>query len=407
MVSVAVALLVCLLLVAVAALVGRARRLEGEAEALRGAAVSGPAADMAPDDTVMLRSALEVIPLGVVLIDAEGRRAFCNDFASAFVDGRHGEAVVARAIDELAHSAVAHGVVGEREVLIYGPPRRTLFVSARPIGGDGGEAGVIVLIDDVTEQERIDAIRRDFVANISHELRTPIGAMSLLAETLVDETDPEVTAALAGRLSGEAHRLGDTVNDLLQLSRIEHGSDEGFEPVVLQSVVASATDRVRAAAEQHGVRIGVAMPDRDLVVRGDQIQMNSAVFNLLDNAVKYTGAENGSISIRARRLDDQVELVVQDSGIGIPRKDLDRIFERFYRVDRGRSRASGGTGLGLAIVRHVVANHGGRIDVDSTEGEGTTFTLQLPAMRPLHEGVELDPDVAPDAPAGDDRTTPR
>ena len=362
---------------------GRARRLERELHvAVRSARrpAAAPKADQAPS----LRAAVEDMPIGVVLVDAEGRQAFANHFASSFLTGRHGDAVVARAIDELAQGALADGADRDRQVQIYGPPRRTLDVSAHPIG-PSGELGVNVLIVDVTEQERINAIRRDFVANISHELRTPIGALSLLAETLADETDHEVVSLLAVRINGEAERLAGTVNDLLQLSEIEHGSDDDFEPVRLQSVVASATDRVRAAAEQLGVEIGVVMPERDLEVLGDPIQLNSAVYNLLDNAVKYMGGDGGTISVRARRQDDRIELVVQDSGIGIPRKDLDRIFERFYRVERGRSRASGGTGLGLSIVRHVVVNHGGTIDVDSTEGEGTTFTVDLPALGPIDQ----------------------
>ena len=365
------------------ALVRRTRRLERELQAL---GRSGPPpSERAPSIHVpSLSAAVEDMPIGVVLLDAEGQQVFANDFAGSFLAGRHGEAVVARTIDELARSALAEGVDHDRQVQIYGPPRRTVDVSAHPIGPDG-DLGVNVLIVDVTEQERINAIRRDFVANISHELRTPIGALSLLAETLVGETDHEVVALLAVRINGEAERLACTVNDLLQLSEIEHGSDDDFEPVRIQSVVASAADRVRSAAEQRSVDIGIVVPDRNLMVLGDPIQLNSAVYNLLDNAVKYIGADEGTISVRARRQHDRIELIVQDSGIGIPRRDLDRIFERFYRVDRGRSRERGGTGLGLSIVRHVVVNHGGTIDVTSTEGEGTTFTIELPALGPIDQ----------------------
>lgn len=332
----------------------------------------------ARSDSDQYRTALDTITLGVVIIGLDGRIRYRNPFAATFLDGRHGAAVVGHVIDELAATALdADG--GEREVQLYGPPRRKLFVSASPILTTSGREGAVVMIDDITEQERLDAIRRDFVANISHELRTPIGAMSLLAETLVGETDPEIVESLSGRLSLEANRLGRTIEDLLQLSRIEHGSDDDFVPVVIQNVIATAHDRVRAAADQRNVEIGVASPARDLVVRGDERQLSSAVFNLLDNAVKYIGDGGGNVSVRTRGVDEQVEIVVQDSGIGVPRKDLDRIFERFYRVDPSRGRDSGGTGLGLSIVRHVIANHGGRIEVESTEGEGTTFTMFLPA----------------------------
>lgn len=351
------------------------------------------------------RAALSSITLGVVLVDERARVRYRNPFAESFMSGRHGEAVVGQVIDELAAAAVV-GETAEREVQIYGPPRRKLFVAATPIIAGARRLGAVVLIDDITEQERIDAIRRDFVANISHELRTPIGAMSLLAETLVDETDPALVSSLAARISDESTRLGQTIEDLLQLSRIEHGSDESFGPVVLQRVIATAADRVRSAAEHARVDIGVTLPERELVVRGDELQLASAIYNLLDNAVKYIGSDGGNVSVRARLLDDQVEVIVQDSGIGIPRRDLDRIFERFYRVDRGRSRTSGGTGLGLSIVRHVVANHGGRVAVDSTEGEGSTFTMQFPVFT----GPDTDPPEpgqSPPAPSRDEGTTTR
>ncbi len=346
------------------------------------------------------RASLAAIPLGVVLFDEQGRLAFRNPYAASFLEGRHGDVIVGETIDQLAQVASSAEPI-EREVHIYGPPRRTLHVVASPITDDGLRLGAVVLIDDITERERLDAIRRDFVANISHELRTPIGAMSLLADTLADEPDSDVVAGLAERISTEADRLAHTVDDLLQLSRIEHGSDDEFEPVVLQRVISAAHDRVRAAAEQHRVTIGVNLPDQDLLVHGDAIQLTSAVFNLLDNGVKYIGADGGQVSVRARRSGGNVELVVQDSGIGVPRKDLDRIFERFYRVDRGRGRASGGTGLGLAIVRHVVANHRGHIGVDSAEGEGTTFTLQLPAL-PCPGADDTEPDERPEVPSRDE-----
>lgn len=381
--TVAVTVIAVALAVVTIVQVRRAHRLERELRAVARTAQLAVKAPQ-PDHTPSLRAAVEDMPIGVVLIDSERQKVFANRFASSFLTARHGDAVVARAIDELARAALEEGVDRDRQVQIYGPPRRTLDVSAHPIR-PASELGANVLIVDVTEQERINAIRRDFVANISHELRTPIGALSLLAETLADETDHEVVSLLAVRINGEAERLAGTVNDLLQLSEIEHGSDNDFEPVRLQSVVSAATDRVRAAAEQHDVEIGVVMPERDLGVLGDSIQLNSAVYNLLDNAVKYMGGDGGTISVRVRRQDDRIELIVQDSGIGIPRKDIDRIFERFYRVERGRSRASGGTGLGLSIVRHVVVNHGGTIDVDSTEGEGTTFTVDLPALGHLDQ----------------------
>ncbi len=356
--------------------------LDTAIDRLQGAAERGQ--ELVPAERIeaqRYRASLQSMNMGVVLLNESGEMVFRNAYAAGFLDGRHGDAVVGQAVDELAVEALSSAAAAEREVQLYSPPRKTLFVVATPIRDDGFELGVVVLIDDVTEQERLDAIRRDFVANISHELRTPIGAISLLAETLADEPDPVMAATLAARLSSESERLANTIDDLLQLSRIEHGADDDFTPVVVQHVIHLAHDRVRAAAEQRDVDLGLTLPDRDLLVRGDAIQLTSAVFNLLDNGVKYIGPDGGVVSVRAREVGDQVEIVVQDSGIGIPRNDLDRVFERFYRVDRARSRASGGTGLGLAIVRHVVANHGGRIEVSSIEGDGTTFTMHLPVLR--------------------------
>ena len=324
-------------------------------------------------------AALEAIDMGVVVVDEGEGVVFCNESASWYREGRHGEAVIAQKIDELIHAAV-RGERVEETVALFGPPRRTLFVSAMPILAEGDLVGAIALIHDVTELEHSNAIRRDFVSNISHELRTPIGAVSLLAETLVGEHDPEVIDSLAKRLRVEAERLAATVQDLLELSRIEHSGDSEFSPVAIQGVVGGAHDRVRAAASQRAVTISVEAPDQDLWVRGDRRQLTSAVFNLLDNGIKFSNPGGGSISVEVQEVHGRVELVVADSGIGIPRTDLDRIFERFYRVDRGRSRMSGGTGLGLSMVRHIVANHGGRVSVESTEGKGATFTMEFPLL---------------------------
>ncbi len=324
-------------------------------------------------------AALEAIDMGVVVVDEDESVVYCNSAASWYREGRHSEAVIAQKIDDLIHEAT-HGERVTETVTLFGPPRRVLFVSALPIIDNDELSGAIALIHDVTAVEHNNAIRRDFVSNISHELRTPIGAVSLLAETLIGEHDPEVIDSLADRLRVEAERLADTVHDLLELSRIEHGDDTEFTGVVIQDVVGGAHDRVRAAAAQRDVRIEVGLPDRDLLVRGDRRQLTSAVFNLLDNAVKFSNTDGGEVSVAVAQAHGHVGIEVRDSGIGIPRQDLDRVFERFYRVDRGRSRTSGGTGLGLSMVRHIAANHAGRVWVESTEGEGATFTMELPLI---------------------------
>jgi two-component system sensor histidine kinase SenX3 len=251
-------------------------------------------------------------------------------------------------------------------------------ITSHPLDDARRTVGAVVVIDDLTERRRLEAMRRDFVANISHELKTPVGALGLLAETIADEDDGAVVQRLAERMLYEATRVGRTIDDLLELSRIEADEPHPPEPVPVNLIVAEAVDRVRPAAEFRGAAIEVAEAPRSLSILGDRRQLVSALHNLLDNATKYS--EPGStIEVLSRLVGTNVEIAVRDHGMGIPARDLERIFERFYRVDRARSRETGGTGLGLAIVRHVAANHAGECRVESREGEGSRFTLVLPA----------------------------
>ena len=332
--------------------------------------------DEVADSEARLRLSLDAITQGVVMADAEGNVLYLNSYARQFTEARHGEALVEAAVAELLAEA-AQGGVAEREVELFGPPRRCLFVSAMPLKLEGRNYGSVALIDDITEPQRLDAMRRDFVANISHELRTPMGALSLLAETLATETDPEVASRLAMRVQAEAIRLSDIMDDLLELSRIE--SDEASEraPIAIQHVISDALSRARPTAEEKEVPIETALPALDLIVEADRRQLTSAVFNLLDNAVKYSEA-TCPVRVMTRLEGDWVEVEVRDQGYGIPLRHQERIFERFYQVDQSRERTDGGVGLGLAIVRHVATNHGGEIRVESTEGEGSTFTLAVP-----------------------------
>lgn len=325
-----------------------------------------------------LAQALDAMDLGVVLRRADGRQVFRNAAAESFAFARHGEALVERAIEELLDASLV-GQVAEREVELYGPPLRAFVVRSFPLWSDGESTtpiGALALVEEATERRRVDQVRRDFVANISHELRTPVGALGLLAETIQDEPDPETLRRLAGRMVTEADRVARTIEDLLELSRIEFGDETYVDDVDLVSVVEEAISRIGTAAEHR--RVGIVVTDQTpAVIRGDRRQLVSALYNLLDNAVKFS--PNGAIvEVSVARDDGRARLSVTDHGVGIPSRDLDRIFERFYRVDRARSRETGGTGLGLAIVRHVVANHGGEINVRSVEGEGSQFTLSLP-----------------------------
>ncbi|MBA3619944.1 MAG: ATP-binding protein [Acidothermales bacterium] len=254
---------------------------------------------------------------------------------------------------------------------------KPLAVVARvaPLGTQGQ---VLVLVEDRTEAHRIDAVRRDFVANVSHELKTPVGAMGLLAEALLDASDdPEAVRRFAGRMQHEAARLSNLVQELIDLSRLQ-GDDSliSASAVALDEVVADAVDRSRLAAAAKSITL-VTGGEQGLKVLGDERQLVTALRNLIDNAINYS-PEHTRVAVAVRRQQDLAEISVTDQGIGIPARELDRIFERFYRVDPARSRATGGTGLGLAIVKHTAQNHGGEVTVWSVEDSGSTFTLRLP-----------------------------
>ncbi len=477
-------------------------------------------------DAIRLRRSLDTLTQGVVLCDENGTVIYRNGRANALMISRHGDALAAQAVTEVLEDAWHEGS-SERTLDLYGPPRRTLQVRAHQIDDGRRPLGVIALIEDISERRRLEEIRRDFVANVSHELKTPMGALGLLAETLVSEPDPQVAQRLAGRIHNEAFRVSRIIDDLLDLSRIESEEAPPREPVLVNLVMADAIERVRATADQRGIEIVLHEPSPPVAVMGDRRQLVSAMHALLENAITYSydnskvvvsgtiqranastgSALSGSVplgeSTGATRAGspastswaptpggsdatgevpavstgevpasaaadtsgvagsgagdagegteepepagtagdapvepvftpeileqyapesegtvaapatgttpppplapegdaagngpaettavispnwrteerDNVRLSVQDHGIGIPARDLDRIFERFYRVDHGRSRDTGGTGLGLSIVRHVANNHQGWVDVESREGEGSTFTLVLP-----------------------------
>ena len=345
-------------------------------EEMAGAAVD--AVGTATAEVARLRSALDALPEGIVIRDEEGAIRFRNAIATGLLDSRHADLLAARAVEEQLSQATGTSP-SERVVELYGPPRRTLMVRTAPLDDERRPLGVVAVLEDVSERRRLDAVRRDFVANVSHELKTPVAALGLLAETLLAEQDPEVAARLAGRVQVEALRVGRIIDDLLDLSRIEAEETPPREPVVVSLVLAEAVERVRSLAEQRGIRLELAEPEDTLAVLGDRRQLVSALYNLVENAVKYSEVD-APVRVQVRREGTGVAIEVSDDGVGIPARDLERIFERFYRVDQGRSRATGGTGLGLAIVRHVAANHGGEVTVSSREGEGSTFTLRLPVM---------------------------
>ena len=313
---------------------------------------------------------------GVLLFDGGWRTVFANRAIERHLGARP-EALVQVFPPSLRETIrrVAETERVEIAEIETGAPTRWLRVTATPTGTDGS---VLAVIADVTEARLLDAIRRDFVANASHELKTPAASIQAAAETLLHvwQEDPEAVPRFAEQLEREAVRLSRIVADLLDLSRLESGS-ELQEQVHLDALVREETSRLKGAATDAGLTVDV---DAAIVpvVRGSTRDLSLLVRNLLDNAIRYTkGAGTVVASVSAK--DGAVVLRVSDTGAGIPSKELSRVFERFYRVDRARSRETGGTGLGLAIVRHVAENHGGTVTVESELGLGTTFEVRLPA----------------------------
>jgi two-component system, OmpR family, sensor histidine kinase SenX3 len=342
----------------------------------RATARAAEAVSESSSDAIRLRRVLDGLPQAVVVRDEHGETVFRNVRAVSLMGSRHSDALAAQAVDELL-MATGPGSSEERTLELYGPPRRTLSVRTHSIDNGQRSLGVIAVIEDISERRHLEEVRRDFVANVSHELKTPMGALGLLAETLLAEREPAVSNRLAQRIHSEAFRISRIIDDLLDLSRIESEESPPREPVLVNLVMAEAAERVRFAAEQRSIDIKLDEPSPPVAVLGDRRQLTSALYNLLENAVKFS-YDGGVVEFSGRPEGDEVVISVSDRGTGIPARDLERIFERFYRVDHGRSRLTGGTGLGLSIVRHVAQNHGGSVTVESREGVGSTFALHLP-----------------------------
>jgi len=302
------------------------------------------------------------------------------------------ERIAHPALLELAGRVALDGQIREveLEVLRGRDTTQALYVSARvaPLTSEL----LLVLVEDRTHAHRVDEVRRDFVANVSHELKTPVGALMLLAEAVHDASDdPEAVRRFAQRMQAEGARLTRLVQEIIDLSRLQYDDPvDSPEPVVIDEVVAAALDRSRVDAEAKHIRLASG-GDHDLQVLGSEPQLVIALGNLVENAVAYS-PDHTRVAVGARRREDVVEISVTDQGIGIPEAEIDRIFERFYRVDPARSRATGGTGLGLSIVKHIAASHGGEVSVWSVQGTGSTFTLRLP-LHPHRPGRPPRPPV--------------
>jgi two-component system sensor histidine kinase SenX3 len=342
------------------------------------------------------RQAIEAMRVGVLLLGPDDQVRFANPSAVRLglvreADGRSG--IGHPALRSLACRVRRSGHARDVRLELRRTDGDPLGVRARAVCLDGDH--VAIEVEDVSEAHRVARVRRDLVANLSHELKTPVGALQLLSEALVDASEdlpgPE-TAELrrfAARILHESGRLSRLVTELLELSRLEGGEPlPDPEPVSLDRVLHEVLDRSRTAASAKEITVRLD-GRRGLRLQGHERLLVTAVSNLVDNAIAYS-PEGTTVTIATRRDNGRVEIAVADEGIGIAPEDQTRIFERFYRVDRARSRATGGTGLGLAIVKHIATNHAGTVSVRSTVGEGSRFTLTLPVR----------PDAATDTPAG-------
>jgi two-component system sensor histidine kinase SenX3 len=289
--------------------------------------------------------------------------------------------LVSSELADLVRQVRRDGQIRETELTMPRPsgPPRTVTARVAPLSS----RFVLALIEDRTRERRVEEVRRDFVANVSHELKTPVGAIKLLAEAVSDASgDPEAVERFASRMLTESDRLSKMVQQIIELSRLQ--GDEPLEaPAVVDvdEVIKRSVDVTAMDATSRHISV-VTGGTPGLTIFGNEEQVSAAVTNLVANAVAYSG-EDSTVLVSTKPNDDMVEISVVDQGIGIPQDELDRIFERFYRVDPARHRSTGGTGLGLSIVKHVAATHGGDVRVWSLEGQGSTFTLSLP--RPEQE----------------------
>jgi len=325
---------------------------------------------------------------GIIVTDQGGRIIRFNPAAEHFFTASAAQALgasVATAtlhhdLAEMVERTLTQGLVTSGEIQVIQPEERFLEVYVAPLEGPNGtRQGAVAVLHDLTPVKHLENVRRDFVANVSHELRTPVASIRAMAETLLSGAgeDEELRPRFLTRMVQHTERLTNLLDDLLELAHMESGQREWRRKRLnLKEAVAQAVDKLepRAAAKNQAVHCEMAP---ELTVTADPEGLQQVLLNLLDNAIKYT-PEEGQIRIVAQRDNGQVKITVADTGIGIPQRDQRRIFERFYRVDRARSRELGGTGLGLSIVKHIVEAHGGRVTVESELGRGSRFTVILP-----------------------------
>jgi two-component system phosphate regulon sensor histidine kinase PhoR len=332
---------------------------------------------------------LDALDDGVLLLDGAGRLLIANPAARSWFglpdDLRPGlplkRVLGVPQVSALAEQAAeARAPVVGNLTLVF-PEPRTLTLRAFPLADRGPTGRIVVTMTDITQRRRLEVLRRDFVANASHELKTPVAAVRALAETLLTALpdDPEAGRRFAERIGREAERLDALTRDLLDLSRVERGTLD-VEPVDLVGLVKEVVGGYADRAEERHIKLSTEV-EPGVALRGDRAQLGLLLSNLIDNALRYTPAK-GAVCVRLNAAESRAVLQVSDTGPGIPAGELSRVFERFYRVDKARARQTGGTGLGLAIVRHVAEAHGGTVRVDSELGRGSTFTVTLPLAGP-------------------------
>jgi two-component system sensor histidine kinase SenX3 len=326
-----------------------------------------------------LSQILDVLPDAAAIVDASDQvlEASANCIAMGLVSNGRIAPVEIRALNREVHRLRK---TQSRESVINRSGSKLGNWEARvqisPIDDDLS----LMIAQDLSEERRLNDVRRDFVANVSHELKTPVGALSLLAEAVqAADTDIEQVRHFTSRMQIEVKRLTAMIADLVALSQVQGDSAlRNSAPVQIQSIIAEAVDATKIAAEQQHIEVSISEDAEPGRIFGDEQQLVTALSNLISNAIKYSPSHT-KVGVGSRRVGNMIEISVTDQGPGIPESDVERIFERFYRVDPARSRDTGGTGLGLAIVKHVCANHGGECVVWSQLGQGSTFTLRFPA----------------------------
>ncbi len=328
--------------------------------------------------TPVMAALLANIDAETIIIGAGDLVIFMSESANNFNLHRDGR-INNESLQHLIRAVRRSGNIQEATMELPRGPLGTgthdLLVRVIPLEANGM---ICVLIFDDSEMRRLDSIRRDFVANISHELKTPIGALSILSEAVLGASDdPEAVVRFANRMQAESKRLSDLVQEIINLSRLQDDDPlKNAKVIDLNEVLLNAIDQSELNASARNIEL-IYSEQAQARIKGDHSQVTMAISNLIENAINYS-PEGTRVAIALRVNDGLAEVSITDQGIGIPEKDLERIFERFYRVDPARSRATGGTGLGLSIVKHVATNHGGDVSVWSVENAGSTFTIRFP-----------------------------